>query len=239
MSPLGKIPALRDGDRAFSDSSVICEYLERLHPEPPVYPRTRTSTRARCGSRSMPTRRWSRSSAGRSSSRAWSAKRSWARSPTRRPSRRRSTRICRRASTTWRSSSAGPYLVGDRLTVGDVAVASTFVNLGHAGGARTRRAGRSSRGTSRRTTRGRRSRPSSRRSGASSDTADRWRPICTCASSCARSEFTHPAGCPGLDRRLSSRRATDRYRDHGAREDIARCHQSSIAQSRAACREES
>ena len=24
MSPLGKIPALRDGDRAFSDSSVIC-----------------------------------------------------------------------------------------------------------------------------------------------------------------------------------------------------------------------
>jgi glutathione S-transferase len=39
MSPLGKIPALRDGDRAFSDSSVICQYLERLHPEPAMYPK--------------------------------------------------------------------------------------------------------------------------------------------------------------------------------------------------------
>jgi glutathione S-transferase len=27
MSPLGKIPAWRDGDRALSDSSVICQYL--------------------------------------------------------------------------------------------------------------------------------------------------------------------------------------------------------------------
>jgi glutathione S-transferase len=38
MSPLGKIPALSDGDFAISDSSVICAYLERTHPEPALYP---------------------------------------------------------------------------------------------------------------------------------------------------------------------------------------------------------
>ncbi len=38
MSPLGKIPALRDGDKALSDSSVICAYLERAHPTPALYP---------------------------------------------------------------------------------------------------------------------------------------------------------------------------------------------------------
>jgi len=38
ISPLGKIPALVDGDLAMCDSSVICLYLERKHPEPPMYP---------------------------------------------------------------------------------------------------------------------------------------------------------------------------------------------------------
>ena len=38
ISPLGKVPAFRDGDRALADSSVICAYLERTHPEPPLYP---------------------------------------------------------------------------------------------------------------------------------------------------------------------------------------------------------
>jgi len=38
ISPLGKIPALRDGDRTLADSSVICAYIERTHPDPPLYP---------------------------------------------------------------------------------------------------------------------------------------------------------------------------------------------------------
>src|SRR2546427_1581008 len=38
ISPLGKVPALRHDDRTLSDSSVICAYLERLHPEPRLYP---------------------------------------------------------------------------------------------------------------------------------------------------------------------------------------------------------
>ncbi len=38
ISPLGKIPAFRDGDRTLADSSIICAYVERTHPEPPLYP---------------------------------------------------------------------------------------------------------------------------------------------------------------------------------------------------------
>lgn len=38
ISPLGKIPAYRDGDVTLSDSSVICAYLERIKPEPALYP---------------------------------------------------------------------------------------------------------------------------------------------------------------------------------------------------------
>ncbi len=40
LSPLGRIPALRDGDMTLADSSVICQYLEEKHPElPPLYGR--------------------------------------------------------------------------------------------------------------------------------------------------------------------------------------------------------
>jgi len=38
ISPLGKIPALRHDGRPLADSSVICAYLERIHPEPRLYP---------------------------------------------------------------------------------------------------------------------------------------------------------------------------------------------------------
>lgn len=38
ISPLGKIPCLEDDGFAVPDSSVICAYLERTHPEPALYP---------------------------------------------------------------------------------------------------------------------------------------------------------------------------------------------------------
>jgi len=37
-SPLGKIPCLEHDGRALPDSSVICAYVERLHPESALYP---------------------------------------------------------------------------------------------------------------------------------------------------------------------------------------------------------
>ncbi len=38
ISPLGKIPALKVDNKTLADSSVICIYLERKHPNPPLYP---------------------------------------------------------------------------------------------------------------------------------------------------------------------------------------------------------
>src|SRR5262245_2190549 len=39
LSPLGKIPALDHDGRIVNDSSVICLYLERISPEPALYPK--------------------------------------------------------------------------------------------------------------------------------------------------------------------------------------------------------
>ena len=38
MNPLGKIPIFEHGDFVVPDSSVIVAYLERVHPERPLYP---------------------------------------------------------------------------------------------------------------------------------------------------------------------------------------------------------
>jgi glutathione S-transferase len=38
MSPLGKIPCLQDGDYTLPDSSCIIAYLERTNPTPALYP---------------------------------------------------------------------------------------------------------------------------------------------------------------------------------------------------------
>ena len=38
LSPTGKIPVMADGDLVLRDSSVICAYLERVHPAPALYP---------------------------------------------------------------------------------------------------------------------------------------------------------------------------------------------------------
>ena len=37
-SPVGKIPAISDGEYKLSDSSAICHYLERKHPTPALFP---------------------------------------------------------------------------------------------------------------------------------------------------------------------------------------------------------
>ncbi|HEY8585544.1 MAG TPA: glutathione S-transferase family protein [Rhodanobacter sp.] len=39
LSPLRRIPVLVDGELVLNDSSVICQYLEDLHPSPSIYPR--------------------------------------------------------------------------------------------------------------------------------------------------------------------------------------------------------
>lgn len=39
INPTGKIPSLDTGEGVIAESSVICEYLEMRHPEPPLIPR--------------------------------------------------------------------------------------------------------------------------------------------------------------------------------------------------------
>jgi glutathione S-transferase len=39
LSPLRRIPVYRDERVTLADSSVICQYLEDRHPDPPLYPR--------------------------------------------------------------------------------------------------------------------------------------------------------------------------------------------------------
>ncbi len=36
INPLGRIPALKDGDCTLADSSVICQYLEEVYPATPT-----------------------------------------------------------------------------------------------------------------------------------------------------------------------------------------------------------
>ncbi len=36
--PLGRIPTLEDGERVIPDSSAICAYLEKIQPQPALYP---------------------------------------------------------------------------------------------------------------------------------------------------------------------------------------------------------
>src|SRR5712692_6729577 len=39
VNPRAEVPALVDGEFSIYDSTIICEYLEDRHPEPPIYPR--------------------------------------------------------------------------------------------------------------------------------------------------------------------------------------------------------
>jgi len=38
LNPLGKVPTLENGDLVLCDSKVICQYLEDIHPDAPLYP---------------------------------------------------------------------------------------------------------------------------------------------------------------------------------------------------------
>ena len=106
ISPLGKIPAYRDGDRTLPDSSVILAYLERTHPEPPLYPSDPYDY-----ARAL----WYEEYGDDGISPITGTKIFFARviaprfmnqPPDEAASRRRSTRKCRRSSTTWRMKSA-------------------------------------------------------------------------------------------------------------------------------------
>ncbi len=134
MSPLGKVPAFRDGDRAFSDSSVICQYVERTHPEPPVYPRDPYEF-----ARAL----WFEEYADTALVEVFGPKIFFPRVVGKRfmgkePDEAAIQKVIDeelppRFDYLEAQLGSGPYIVGDRLSIADVAITSTFVNLGHAG----------------------------------------------------------------------------------------------------------
>ncbi len=131
-SPFKKMPALRDGDYTLADSSAVIHYLEAKHPDPaliPTEPRARGKTiwfdefsdtiLVACGAKMFFNRIVAPRFIGRPGD-------------------------LEAADTAEREElppildylektvpDAGGYLVGDRLTLADIAVASPFVNLAH------------------------------------------------------------------------------------------------------------
>jgi glutathione S-transferase len=130
-SPFRKMPAFRDGDFAISDSTAIITYLEAKHPEPPLLPadgksRARTiwyeefadTILAPCGGKMFFNRIVAPRFLGREGDLAAADKAEKEELP---------PLIDYLESVIPQSG----FLVDDRLTLADLAVASPFVNLEH------------------------------------------------------------------------------------------------------------
>jgi glutathione S-transferase len=130
-SPFGKMPGLRDGDFAISDSSAIVAYMEAVKPEPNLIP-TEPKARARtiwfdeysdtilfaCGGKMFFNRIVAPRFLGQAGDEAAAAKAECEELP---PLLDYLERVI----------PASGFLVEDRLTLADIAVASPFANLGH------------------------------------------------------------------------------------------------------------
>lgn len=133
-SPFRKMPALRDGDYVLADSSAIIHYLEARHPEPeliPADPQLRGKTiwydefgdtiLAACGAKIFFNRIVAPRFMGRPGDMAAAETAETQELP---PILDYLERIV---------PDAGGFLVGGRMTLADIAVASPFANLGHLG----------------------------------------------------------------------------------------------------------
>jgi glutathione S-transferase len=135
-SPLGKIPVLEHDGRYINDSSVICLYLEKIHPQPPLYPSDPYEyARALWLEEFMD---------GGVVPHAGGVFRSLALQPV--LTRKEPDAATIAAAEKVMNEQVAPllayleaqlgtheYFVGNRLTIADIAVASPFVNMRHAG----------------------------------------------------------------------------------------------------------
>jgi glutathione S-transferase len=137
VSPLGKIPAFRDGERTINDSSVICAYLERRFPKPALYP-TDDYEYARAlwfqeyvGGGMVPT-------AGPKIFLPLVLRPLLSQKPADEATEAAAAKCVAEELPTFFDYLEGQlgdaeYLVGNRLSIADIAVASAFVNMRHAG----------------------------------------------------------------------------------------------------------
>jgi glutathione S-transferase len=134
MSPLGKIPAFRDGDRTLCDSSVISQYLERTHPEHPMFPQDPYEY-----ARTLWLEEYSDTAlvevvGGKIFFPRVVAKMLMGKEPDEAAIQKAIDQdLPPRLDYLESQLGDGPYLVGDRFTVADVAVTSVLLNLRHSG----------------------------------------------------------------------------------------------------------
>ncbi|MCW0199931.1 glutathione S-transferase family protein [Sphingopyxis sp.] len=132
-SPLGKMPAMDDDGFLLADSSAIIHYLEARHPEPPLIPadpqeRGRViwweefgdTVFAACGGKMFFNRIVSPKFLGREGDLAAAAE-------------AETEELPKLLAYLESAIPASGYLVGDRLTLADLAAASPLVNLRHCG----------------------------------------------------------------------------------------------------------
>jgi len=132
-SPFGKMPGFQDGDFLISDSTAIITYLEAIKPEPnliPTDPRARARTIwyeefgdtivAACGGAMFFNRVVAPKFLGREGNEDLVQEAINVQFP-------------KIVDYLERTIPASGYLVEDRLTLADIAVASPFVNMGHVG----------------------------------------------------------------------------------------------------------
>jgi glutathione S-transferase len=133
ISPLGKVPGFRDGDKGFSDSSVICLYLEKTHPTPSLYPSDPYEY-----ARAL----WFEEYADSALVNVFGPKIFFEKivAPRffNRPTNQETIDKAVKEEvppllTYLEGQLTGDYLAGNQLTVGDIAVCSMFVNFFHAG----------------------------------------------------------------------------------------------------------
>ncbi|HYJ31123.1 MAG TPA: glutathione S-transferase family protein [Allosphingosinicella sp.] len=132
-SPFGKIPGFRDGDFAISDSSAIIAYLDAVRPEPnliPADPKSRARTiwyeefadtiLCACGAKMFFNRIVAPRFLGREGDLAAA-------------DAAETNELPPLLDYLERVMPESGFLVEDRLTLADIAVASPFANLGHLG----------------------------------------------------------------------------------------------------------
>ena len=133
MSPLGKIPAFKDGEHTLCDSSVICAYVERVHPTPALYPAdpyeyARALWFEEYGDSALVGVFGPKIFFEKVVAPAF-FKRATNQDVVDKAVAEEVPPLCAYLE----GQLAGEFLVGDRLSIGDLGIASPFVNLRHAG----------------------------------------------------------------------------------------------------------
>jgi glutathione S-transferase len=133
LSPLGKIPVYQDGDFTVADSSVICAYLERKHPSPPMYPKNDEDWARALFLEEYADTKLIEANAPIFFQRILRAK---LMKQTPDEDAVKKAEEAQPVVFDWLESKApdGEGIVGGRFSIADVAIASPFVNLQHAGG---------------------------------------------------------------------------------------------------------